>query len=263
MKKTLTACAVVGAAALAASPAGAAEPPRILPPDIPFPADQIEHRVSRHCQEVSGIYAQFGRNGCLTIDSWITSDRDHEVARDATSGELIAENATVDGTVFSWTANRNVLFVVPTTPNRPSNITREARAAMTRELIQRGWYQVSGEQVRDGRALLVLTETAQSPADSGNTTLLVDKASYETVEMTFVSRDGKQKFVDTQLSVEQLPRNAANSKLLNMGDHPTATVRQVEGDDDVIASAARKVGIKAKTRAKIARKARAGKKAGR
>lgn len=269
--KKLTAAAALGVvAALAGAPSalanGATDVPRLPIPEIPFPADTIEHRVVKHCSTATGWYAQTSTPGCLTADVYVTSDRDHEAWRNE-AGTLVAENATVDRTIFSWTARGNTLNVGKS--KRPvSNITFEAEGAMNREAVARGWYRVDRNETRGGRAGVVLVETAASPKDNAQSELFVDPATYATIERSLHAvlpanprgLTGELQATDTLVSVEQLPRTPQNEALLVMSDHSGVAVKQVEGEDEVVAGAARKAGLKAKTRAKIAQRAK-GKKA--
>lgn len=266
--KKLSAATALGVlAALAGAPSalanGAVDVPRLPIPEIPFPANTIEHRVVEHCSSGTGWYAQTSNQGCLVAHSYITSDRDHEVWRDG-SGALVAENATVDRTIFSWTARGNVLNVGKA--KRPvSNITFEAEGAMNREAVARGWYRVDRNETRGGRAGVVLVETAASPKDNAQSEIFVDPTTYATLERSLHAvipanprgLTGELDATDKLVSVEQLPRTPENEALLAMSDHSGVAVKQVEGEDEVIAGAARKAGLKAKTRAQIAKKAKA------
>lgn len=270
--KKLTAAAALGVvAALAGAPSalanGATDVPRLPIPEIPFPADTIEHRMVKRCSTATGWYAQTSTPGCLTADVYVTSDRDHETWRNE-AGTLVAENATVDRTIFSWTSRGNTLNVGKS--KRPvSNITFEAEGAMNREAVARGWYRVDRNETRGGRAGVVLVETAASPKDNAQSELFVDPATYATIERSLHAvlpanprgLTGELQATDTLVSVEQLPRTPQNEALLVMSDHSGVAVKQVEGEDEVVAGAARKAGLKAKTRAKIAQRAAKGKKA--
>ena len=258
-KQLALAAASTATVALAAAPAAFAggDVPRITPPDIPFPSDRIEHRVIEHCEQSTPRFQEWSRNGCVITDAYITSDRDREITRDATTKELVAESATIDSTIFSWTSRRNELVVAPAQGTGPSNITREAEAEMVRETVRRGWYAEAGEETRDGRAVVVLRETAQAPDTDGESTVVVAKDTYEVLERRMVTANGERTFSDRVLKVEQLPRSAQNEKLLALGDHLGASVRRVEGDGATIARAAKRMGMKARTRRAIARRAAA------
>jgi len=263
--KKLSAAAALGVvAALAGAPGalanGAADVPRLTIPDLPFPADKIEHRVTKQCTAASGLYANYNDNGCTVTDWYITSDRDHELWRDENTGALRGENATVNSTIFSWSGRTNELFVSASRKQgKPSNATREAIAAMYREGVARGWYTATDE-VRDGRAVTVLRETDAAQKSDQVGEVVVTRDTYELISRTFRTTNGQLSYAETVVKVEQLPRNAETEKLLEMGEHAGSTVREVVGEDGVIATAARKMGLSAKTRAQIAKKAKAGKK---
>jgi hypothetical protein len=237
------------AVAAPASAAGNYDSIKMRIPDIPIAAGVIEHETVEECWVSTGRLAEISPSACWIREQYATSDRSHELSRDRSSGALRGESAKVDGTIFSWTAKSNELFVGRGKPGRPATLSFAADRGMWADTIARGWYAPAGEEVRDGRTVVKYVDTDAAPNLEGRDWIYVDKETGSVVERGFdqTQSDGTWRVLER----ETLPLNAATAKLLEFGDHANANVREVEGEDATIARAAKKAGLKSKTRAKI------------
>lgn len=218
-------------------------------PDIPIAAGVVEHETVELCTQSFGRTAQLSPSGCVVREQYAVTDRSHELHYDKATRELRGETAKLDGTIFSWTAKEDELVVGRGKPGRAAVLSFAADDGMWADTIARGWYAATGEEVRDGRTVVRYDETAKAPPVEGTDTLYVDKATGQVVER--VMNAAHQNSVTKVLRRETLPLNAQTRKLLDFGDHSGAAVREVEGEDATIARAAKKAGLRKKTRAKI------------
>jgi len=249
LTRTALAVGTFFAIAAPASAAGNHDSIKMRIPDIPVAAGVIEHKTVEVCWTATGRLAEISPSACYIREQYSTTDRSHELHNDKATGALRGETAKVDGTIFSWTSKENELVVGKGKPGRPATLSFAADDGMWADTIARGWYAAAGEEVRDGRTVVRYAETDKAPPVEGTDTLYVDKATGQLVER--VMNAAHMNSVTKVLGRETLPLNGSTAKLLEFGDHPGAKVREVEGEDATIARAAKKAGLKAKSRAKI------------
>ena len=250
MSITRTALALGTFLAVAAPGAASADDSiKMRIPDIPVAAGAIEHETVETCWQNFGRAAQLSPDGCIVREQYTATDRSHSLHVDKTSRRLRGETAKIDGTIFSWTSSGNELVVGKGKPGRAGELSFAAEDGMWADTIARGWYAAVGEEVRDGRTVVRYDETAAAPNVEGTDVLYVDKATGQLVERVLSA--AHQHSVTKVLKRETLPLNGQTKKLLEFGDHSTATIREVEGEDATIARAAKRAGLKSKTRAKI------------
>lgn len=246
--------AAVGASAAPALAGPAGDPSiKMRIPDVPIAAGVIEHTQIESCWQGDARYAAIAgaASGCVVADTWAARERDRDVTRDRATGALRGETATVDGTIFSWTSKDDALVVGRGKPGRASTLSFAAETGMWQDTVARGWYRQTGESVRDGRTVVEYVETDAAPPTYGDAWLVVDKETGAVVERRYTSLGHSA--TQRVLVRETLPRTAATERLLVMGDHAGAQVREVSGEEATIAKAARKA-LKARTRAKLAKK---------
>lgn len=184
---TRIALALLGALIVAA-PASAADGP----PYVPVEPGKVEHRIRAITFEAS--YKIPGAvPGKVRSEEWIARNRYRSRMTDAATGELVAETVQEGSRIAHWSREGGLWTgTEPSYDGQPRIIGNSfaTEAAIQQEVIDRGWYRLTGETA----TTLTYESTAAAPSDSATTTTMVLNRDFTIVRRESLTKENGEWF---------------------------------------------------------------------